>query len=397
MEIFAMDTQVVDPIRVIDADTHVIEPADLWTSRVSVKKWGDKVPHVRWDEELAEDAWFFGDKRVAGTATWAISGWHEHPPNHASSLSQVAPETLDADARLHWMDDHGIYAQVLYPNVAGFGHGQFLEVKEPSLMLACVQAYNDFLSDFASANNRRYVPIAAVPFWDIDASIKEMARAAEMGHKGILVGSEPEHWGQPSLWDRHWDPLWAAAQDMGLPISFHIASGSLAARGDFVPENGTHASYAANGTIFFLGNARGIARVICGGICHRFPNLKFVSVESGIGWLPFLLESLDWSWRNYGAPAEHTEYNLLPSEYFKRQFYGCFWFETDTALDAIERVGADNVMYETDFPHPGAMVPGPASVATSPSDYIKQNFAHLSAPTLAKVLHDNAARLYGLD
>ena len=135
----------------------------------------------------------------------------------------------------------------------------------------------------------------------------------------------------------------------------------------------------------------------CGGICHRFPELEFVSVESGIGWIPFALDSLDWQWKNCGVHLEHPEYDLLPSEYFARQIYGCFWFERDTALFAIERLGADNVLFETDFPHPTSMSPGPATAAVAPDVYIDEVFGDLPDDTLRKILHDNAARVYHLD
>jgi predicted TIM-barrel fold metal-dependent hydrolase len=151
------------------------------------------------------------------------------------------------------------------------------------------------------------------------------------------------------------------------------------------------------GVQFFMGNARTVAQLICGGICHRFPELNFVSVESGIGWIPFALASLDWQWLNCGVPREHPEYDLLPSEYFRRQIYGCFWFETDTAMSAIDQLGADSVLYETDFPHPTSMSPGPASAAMHPQEYIRETFGHLPDDTVRKILHDNAARIYHLD
>ncbi len=150
------------------------------------------------------------------------------------------------------------------------------------------------------------------------------------------------------------------------------------------------------GVSYFMGNAKTISQIICGGICHRFPDLKFVSVESGIGWIPFALAGLDWQWLNCGVHKEHPEYDLLPSEYFKRQIYGCFWFERDTALSAIEQLGPDNVLFETDFPHPTSMSPGPASEAMRPDDYVRSAFSGLDETTLRKVLHDNAAKLYGL-
>jgi len=117
-----------------------------------------------------------------------------------------------------------------------------------------------------------------------------------------------------------------------------------------------------------------------------------------VGWLPFLISGLDWMWTECRVVDEHPEYDLLPSEYFKRQVYGCFWFERGELLDtAIELLGADNVLYETDFPHPTSMSPGPASEAVAPKEFIARNLAHLPDDVARKILHDNAARLYHLD
>jgi predicted TIM-barrel fold metal-dependent hydrolase len=121
-----------------------------------------------------------------------------------------------------------------------------------------------------------------------------------------------------------------------------------------------------------------------------------VSVESGIGWVPFLLEALDWQWENYGVRREHPEMDLKPSEYFRRQIYSCFWFEEQSALSVIDQF-ADNILYETDYPHPTSMSPGPASIARVPRDYIRETLGGLPDATLVKVLHDNAARVYHLE
>src|SRR4029077_2000409 len=129
-------------------------------------------------------------------------------------------------------------------------------------------------------------------------------------------------------------------------------------------------------------------------VCHRFPRLDFVSVESGVGWLPFALASLDWQWKNCGVALEHPEYGLLPSEYSQRQMYGCFWFEEATVKQAVELLGPDNFMYETDFPHPTSMTPGPASAARAPRDYVNDALGDLPDDTLRKLLHGNAARVY---
>ena len=113
-------------------------------------------------------------------------------------------------------------------------------------------------------------------------------------------------------------------------------------------------------------------------------------------WIPFALEGLDWAWGNSGVKAEHPEYELLPSEYFKRQIFGCFFFESFQAVQySIERLGDQQILFETDFPHPTAQVPGPG-VGVSARDFVEREFTQLSDTSLARILHDNAARLYGL-
>jgi predicted TIM-barrel fold metal-dependent hydrolase len=146
-----------------------------------------------------------------------------------------------------------------------------------------------------------------------------------------------------------------------------------------------------------MANVKVIANLITGGVCHRFPDLKFVSVESGIGWIPFALDHLDWQWKNCGVPEEHPEYDLLPSEYFKRQMYGCFWFEDGTVKAAVDQCGADWILYESDFPHPTSMSPGPATAAVEPRQYIADTLGDLPDDVLRKILHDNAAKLYHMD
>ena len=116
---------------------------------------------------------------------------------------------------------------VMYPNVGGFGNQAFLKLKDPELMLTCVQVYNDWQTEWASADPRRLLAVTSVPFWDIDQSVAEVYRCAKKGHKGILFTGDPQSHGQPFLGDPHWDPLWRAACECDLPISFHIGSGNM--------------------------------------------------------------------------------------------------------------------------------------------------------------------------
>ena len=388
---------MINEIPIIDTDTHVVEPPDLWTSRVS-SKWGDLVPHVEWDDDKQEEAWFTGSTRLGAVGAPAMAGWHEHPPFHPRRFDDTDPSSWDATRRAALMDTYGVKAQVLYPER---GRVRRQEHRRDGRHRPCSwRASRPTTTSSSTSATKRPAdssPCPACRSGTSTATLAEIERCAANGHKGIVFTQDPSYFGLPQLTDRYWDPMWASAQEKGLPVNFHIASGDLDLFNVGHPDNGVHANYAAMGVSFFMANARTVAQLITGGICHRFPELNFVSVESGIGWIPFALEALDWQWRNCGVHKEHPEYDLLPSEYFRRQIYGCFWFERDSALAAIEQVGADNILYETDFPHPTSMSPGPASDAQRPDEYLREVFTGVDVDSLHKILHDNAARIYHLD
>ena len=384
--------QIFDRYKVIDVDTHVTEPPDVWTSRVSAK-WGDRIPHVV--RMGKKDWWMIGDKPVMPPGITATAGFDGFIPKFPDTYGDALAASYDAEARLEHMDREGIYAQILYPNLGGFGSGKFLSLGEPELMLECVRAYNDWLTEWSSADPKRLLPITATPFWDLNEAVKEMQRCAELGHVGILFGSQPESFGQPPLVDPHWDPFWAAAQEVGLPISFHIGSGDTSNILDGAGGIGLRTNLARTCTQLFMDNSGCIADLIFGGICHRFPDLKFVSVESGASWVIFAIEAFDWQWCNNGVTTEHPEYDLLPSQYFVRQIYTCFWFEELGVQRAIE-LFPDNLLFETDFPHPTSMSPGPKSIASPPREYAERALGGLPEDTIRKVVQDNAMNLYGL-
>lgn len=381
-----------DRHRVIDIDTHITEPADVWTARVS-KKWGDRVPHVR--NLNGVDLWFIGDQTCGMPGAYSAAGHTGTFPDMRKSYRDIPPAMFDAKARLALMDDEKIWGNVLYPNVGGFGAGGFLRLGEPELMLECVRAYNDFLIEWCSADARRLVPVMATPFWDLAASVREIERCAARGYKAVIFCNQPQDHGAPLLRDKYWDPVWATAQEAGMSISFHIGGGNLADEFKDPANIGIKANFARVSSMATLENARCLADVILSGIPHRFPKLPLVSVESGVGWVPYLLESLDWQWLNNGVREEHPEYDLMPSEYFRRQIYASFWFEEAGVAKAIE-LYPDNVLFETDYPHPTCQAPGPASAGTHPRIYAEKALAGIPEATLARVLQTTAQKIYGL-
>jgi predicted TIM-barrel fold metal-dependent hydrolase len=388
-----MANRIFDRIRAIDTDTHITEPPDVWTARVS-KKWGDSVPHIARVD--GRDVWLIGEDTVGGPGFTTMAGFNGSIPESPTGYDDIPKSSFDAKERLKHMDAEGIYSQVLYPNVGGFGSQSFLKLKEPELMLECVRAYNDFLVEWCSEDTNRLIPVAAMPFWDVNECVKEVERAVAKGHRAVLASSEPQAWGEPGLANGYWDPFWAAVQDAGVPISFHIGSGDLSDLMVDADGIGMRANFARVSSKVFMQNVNCISDLLFGGICHRFPKLDFVSVESGVGWIPSYLEAADWQFTNSETRKEHPEYDLLPSEYFKRQVYGCFWFECEglrPALDALP----DNTLWETDFPHPTCQHPGlEGGWAQHPADYAEKAFAGVADETVEKVLYSTAARLYGI-
>jgi uncharacterized protein len=379
---------------VADVDSHIIEPADLWTTRVS-SRWGDLVPHVRFHERRQEDYWYIGDQKLYGVGAFAQARWPEYPPSHPRRLGDAFLPALDAKARLEYMDEVGVYYQVLYPNILGFHTHVFLNNMPAELATECVRAYNDWLVEWCSADSRRLIPMMMLPFWDIDAAVAEMARAHEIGHKGVLFAARYDKVGLPRLFDDHWEPLLGQAQEMGLSMNFHV--GFLASPDDLkgAVDQSKKMDFTRESSLVLLGNAQNIAEVVLSGVCHRYPDVKFVSVENGAGWLPFLGESMDWQWLNVGA---HKDYpgRLLPSEYLYRQVYGTYWFERDSVRAVIDKL-ADNLMFETDFPHATSLSPGPASESPSPRDVMETSLEGIPDEIVGKVLQHTATDLYHLD
>jgi predicted TIM-barrel fold metal-dependent hydrolase len=381
-------------IPIIDCDSHISEPPDLWTSRLPAK-WVDEAPKVVWDDRRQEPRWLVGRHKLSGVAAFAMAGWSDFPPSHPPSLDEADPGSWNATDRLQRLDEYGIAAQILYPNLLAFYMHVFMEL-DSELALACVRAYNDFLVEFASADPSRLIPLMFLPLWDIDASVAEMKRGIELGHRGIIFGVDLTKIGLPGVVDPHWEPLLALAQEAELPVNLHIgvsqvdeeelkASIRLVSRSQF----------AMDSALMMLGNATAVATLVTSDLCVRFPSLNWVSVESGCGWMPFLLEALDWQWLNSGAFREHPERDM-PSAYFKRQIYGSFWFEQESIRRTVDLM-AGNLMFETDFPHPTALCPGPASYAELPRVTAERALSGFPEETVRMVLHDTAARLYKVD
>jgi predicted TIM-barrel fold metal-dependent hydrolase len=337
------------------------------------------------------DMWFSGDKPIAPAAISGGGRWREPLPSHPPTLADVVPGAMDAKARLADMDAMGIAVQVVYPNVAGLGSQQFREMPL-ELALECTRAYNNFLLEWTGPDPQRFVPVAATPYWDVEAAVAEIRRVAALGYRSMLFPGSPQDWEQPVLASEHWNPIWGTAQECGLVVSFHAGSGNFTARmsAAHLEVEGFHAAWSRATTQILFDTAGQVADLLMSGVLPRFPTLRFVIVEGGLGWVPFLLESLDFTFKSLRVNQHRAEFEGVPSDYFRRQVKVCYWFE-QPSTELFERVGVGNVLFETDYPHPACLTEEQVRVA------VDERLALVSDEDRKRVLHGNAAELYGLE
>jgi predicted TIM-barrel fold metal-dependent hydrolase len=349
-------------------------------------------------------------ERVDGAATWVVDGevlgragaggvidrdgvkGRSFEGLYEWEIEQAHVAAYDPKARVELMDDIGVWAQVVFPGVVGLG-GQGLAsvVQDLELRTVCLEIFNDASAELQAESGDRLLPMALLPAWDVASCVREAERAASLGLRGVNLTSDPQDLGAPDLASRDWDPLWEACASLHMPVHFHIGA-SLTTMNYFGtypwPSHDDDTQLAIGGTLLFIGNARVVVNIICSGMLERFPELKIVSVESGAGWVPFILEALDYEMAE-NAPGLRASLSLSPSGYFKRQIYATTWFERSDLPTIVAAVGEDNIMFETDFPHPTCLYPDPLKTA-------EENMRGLSTDAQRKILGDNAAKLYRL-
>lgn len=384
-------------MKILDADSHLTEPPNLWLERLP-RRWAEDCPRVGADPRSGKIRWRIGGRWLAAVGVYSDAPWPEWPPSHPADFDQIDRACYDPVKRKGWLNEYGITAQVLYPNVVAFEGHALLALQDEKLRVAIIQAYNDYAAEFSSQVPDTFIPIAALPFWNPEATIREMERAKGLGYKGVLWAATLDRHGLPGPTDPHWDRVYAAAQDLGMSVNFHVGVGKtqdeIARSTNRDPTAFDPAVVAKRTALSFLSNAKTIADLILDGVCYRFPRLKFVSVESGFGYVPYLLEALDWQFKNNNGLARYPEW-ILPSDYFRRQIYATFWFEEST----LQQIGdfVSNVMFETDFPHNTSLTPSRGSASPRPDELITAHIRRYGEETMKKVLWDTGAELYGLE
>lgn len=388
-------SNIASDVKVLDADSHLTPRPDLWSSRAPAK-YKDRVLQVK--EHDGKQMWVMDGEVLNEVRGGGVIDNDNKKYPFASSMAvwgneEVHDAAYDTDKRLQVMDECGIQHQVLFPNSVGLGGQDLAKAGDPIIQQMCVEIYNDAAAELQASSNLRFLPLPLLPAWDIDLCVKEVERAAGMDLRGVNMTSDPQDLGAPDLASQKWDPLWEVCESLQMPVHFHIGSSNTAM--DFFgqyfwPSQHEFVKPAIGGSMLFIGNARVLINTVYAGIFDRFPKLRMVSVESGVGWIPFMLETMDYE-LSENAPEQMAKLKRKPSEYFKDHWHATFWFEKANGnLQALmDTVGEDNVLFSTDFPHPTCLYPAPLNE-------VADKMSTLRDSTRRKILGENGAKLYRL-
>jgi predicted TIM-barrel fold metal-dependent hydrolase len=373
----------------VSADSHVVLDRDAFTKRMSATKWGDKIPQVAEVEDRGKqvERWVVYGKQVGleGSGVCNCPAVMGDPfPTYPSRWEQVPPTAFDPLERLKALDHDGVDAEVLFPNNPG---QNFVGTGDPAFELEAAAAYNDALAEWAQASDR-YLPLAMVPYLsEPQAIVREIERAVEAGHRGVnVMGKMPET--LPHLADPHWAPLWDVCQSLDVPAHFHgsagINIGANLAKWDGYTQRQRH---SASTTPSAVTPGQIIPHLIFSGVTERFPDLKCVFAEAGIGGLNYVIAACDHEWETRHLWTEGIA--TRPSETVRRQMYVNFWFEA-AGIQLRHHIGIDNLMWESDFPHVASFYP-------KSREHAERVVGGLPEEDRRKLLWENACRVYKIN
>ena len=367
----------------ISVDDHVQEHPEVWTKRLSRAKWGDRIPRVEKNSDGVEH-WIVDSRRIDLAGVADCGAVMPDRTMNPQRWSEVPASVYDPEERLRAMDAAGIDYAVLYPTIAGVGGEAFGRIEDPELELACVQAYNDWLlEEWAGASNR-FIPQCIAPLFPAETAAKEIRRCVANGHRGVIYPSIPmELRDVPHVNDSAYDPIWATCQELAVPICFHAGASSAIQIPAYEGYSPTIAA-AFQAITRPASTVSVLVNLLISKILMRFPNLKVVLAESGLGWGAYLLEYTDF--QATGDQLPQNGYDLMPSQMFKRQCYLVGWYD-QASLRVRNYIGTENILWSTQFP---------LATSTWPNtkEAMAKSFEGVDANDREKILWANAAKLY---
>jgi predicted TIM-barrel fold metal-dependent hydrolase len=370
--------------RIISADCHLNEPP--WVFDRVDAAYKDRAPRMMRGSD-GGDGWSFDGKppkRSFGIE--AMAGRPREGKLQGLRFEDVLPGNYDADAHLKDMDTDGVDVSVVYPGIMFFVYVE----PDRGLALACLRSYNDWvLDDFQGVNPKRIVSLPMLPVDDgMDVCVAELDRVVA---KGARAGFLPGHPVRP-YHDSYYDPLWAAAAHIGVPLTFHRTFGGKPAEADW--DELVEQKVTVGGTAYrFFSAVRPFTYMVFGGVFERHPDLRIVGAEVNCGWVPFWAQTMDQQFDNqWYQAAGAIGVSRRPSE-----LLGDNLFVTVLDDDIGFRMMAEGIyprlvecsLFSTDYPHSVCLWP-------RTQEHVARLTDGMAPADREKVLSGNAARLYGV-
>jgi predicted TIM-barrel fold metal-dependent hydrolase len=367
---------------ILSSDSHVFEPPDLWTTRIDAA-FRDRAPRmVRIDgvDQLVVEK----DQVLAGIGLISNAGARFDAPETISGQARfedVHRGGYDPAQHLADMRLDGVAGEVLYPSQGLF----YFRVADPALVSAIFRAYNDWLADFCRTDPARLKGIAMVSLDDVRDGIRELERAARMGFAGAMIAEYPHE-------DRRYDqpeyePFWAAAQDLRMPLSLHTATRR---QGRIRGAGGKTLRDASSRATKVFGPATSLCDMIFSGVFERYPRLTLAIVEFELAWAPHILSTMDYTYRERHEEAiVRFRDGMRPSDFFHRNVVLSFQ-EDAIGIRLRDVIGADNMMWGSDYPHSESTFPQSRKI-------LAEILAGVPEAEQAKIAGGTTARVYGFD
>jgi len=369
--------------KIFSADSHVSEPGDLWVQRID-KELQFRAPRLErreWKDRMEDFFLYEGFPPHPVAVGLGAAGKQGDKGESFRETGKGYGDALaggwDPAARMADQDVDGVDGEVLHTTLAF----RLFWLQDAKLQRACFRVYNDWLTEYCSYAPDRLVGVSLISLYDVDEARAELRRAANMGLRGAMVWLSPPV-GAPSYASKTYDPFWAEAQDLDMPIVLHENTGGAESRlspSSYWDENMSLGQIVRPHEI-----QRTLGIIILSGVLERFPRLRVVSTENGTDWLPWWVGRLN----RVRSASYPTKLSLKPIEYLQRQVHFTYIDEKD-AVRNRDLVGVDNLMFATDYPHSAATWPRSQEI-------VARDTADIPSDERRKLIRDNVLRVFGI-
>jgi predicted TIM-barrel fold metal-dependent hydrolase len=367
--------------RVLSADSHVLEPPDLWTTRMSAG-FRDRAPHVI-HEFNGQTGDFLNCPPLRPFNPTGL-GNAGIPPEEQEKFSLggyavCRPGGWDPAERIKDMDLDGVDVEIFYTGLGMYLYGH----PDDAFQRDAHRAYNDFAAEYASYNAKRLIPIASISMTDPEEDLKELHRVRNMGFRGVFISNDPRP--ERRYDNPMWDPFWSACEEFGTPVNLHILTGQ-SGTGMGALDGRLHNNQITDYMKLHNMAFSSILDMITGGVFERHPDLKVISVENDIGWIAHFLKRLEHASNRFGR--RFPEMKMNAADYWRRQVYATFQDDVP-GVRTRDLIGVDRLMWGSDYPHFDSTFP-------HSREQIAKNFDGVPEEEKRLILGENMVRVYNL-